>query len=195
MGKSKVLHYFTYWLCTDNTSRRSSEVLRSNWWTQRESCAITWRNWRCAQRGGLCHVLPSIHYQSPSSSRLLVTYISLVAAFSLSNPGKCVQFGPNSKVLEIVFRRGAKQIPTLRTSVGVACVACRVVSLNEHAQWRCFSIRGFYFLGQQPRIQHCHDMYIYRRVLQSHLLAMRTSLWSESVCFVSVWFKNWKSVQ
>lgn len=88
--------------------------------------------------------VPSIHYQSRSCSRLLVTYISLVTAFSLSNPGKCVQFGPNRKVLEIVFlapvRGGGREMSQearfkdCARLVGAAGVACRVVSANERAQ-------------------------------------------------------------
>lgn len=57
---------------------------------------IAQEHWQCCK---------SIHYQTWSCSRRLVTYISLVTAFSLFNPGKCVQFGRNCKVLEIVFPR------------------------------------------------------------------------------------------
>lgn len=57
---------------------------------------IAQEHWQCCK---------SIHYQTWSRSRRLVTYISLVTAFSLFNPGKCVQFGRNCKVLEIVFPR------------------------------------------------------------------------------------------
>lgn len=85
-------------------SSGSSEVTRSNWTTLSMDPVQSLTSEKLTR-----HIArepwPSIHYQSRSCSRLLVTYISLVTAFSLSNPGKCVQFGPNRKVLEIVFSR------------------------------------------------------------------------------------------
>lgn len=112
--KEHQIYYLLILISRGNTlcrpSSGSSEVTRSNWTTLSADPAQSLTSEKLTRRVARepWQAVPSIHYQSWSRSRLLVTYISLVTAFSLSNPGKCVQFGPNRKVLEIVFLAPAR---------------------------------------------------------------------------------------
>lgn len=135
----------------------SSEVTRRNWPTPSVDPVQSLTSEKLTRHIARepWQAVPSIYYQRRSCSRLLVTYISLVTAFSLSNPGKCVQFGTkNRKVLEIVSlapaRGGGREVsrrPDCARLAGAAGVACR--------RRRRLSVWGVW--GRHPLEQHCQD--------------------------------------
>lgn len=93
-------------------------------------------------------VLPSIHSltnSTPSCSKPLVTYISLLTTFSPYNPGKCVQFRRKClKQCSLEWNCGKEKSGenSFRVQGGsghrLKCPgACRVFSLNDRAQQDC----------------------------------------------------------